>query len=339
MVLPSNVSNITSDIGIIYPKENMDTNIKYHTIANNVIWFGCECSAYKPETTPPGRNYEDNLHASARGSIEFGNYWVTLPLLSLLYTSPDRWLSHGLCRMRLSCSPVVSLLLNMPSHTAVPLADNQVNLSNATYPTESPLDKTTDTGSTTFPNAKENSSSHRTHDILTLFNNALIAKWMVAEVERAGSEQRIHTKAILEFPQFFRTRLSADYMRAKRLWQQRQTIIWESPGTGTRNGPIMHSVSAITKNGQRRMFTKVRKGRKRKTAEWARELQTDLVDEFNLLRKMGMKFSANTLKLACERHDSLFNKGSVPRPNDIRKRWRASCQPRYPILDPTFYGE
>ena len=86
-------------------------------------------------------------------------------------------------------------------------------------------------------------------------------------------------------------------MRAKRLWQQRQTTMSESSGTRTHNGPITHSVSAITKNGQRRTFTNARKGRGCRTADWVRELQTDLIDEFDRLRRMGMKFSANTLKL------------------------------------------
>lgn len=66
----------------------------------------------------------------------------------------------------------------------------------------------------------------------------------------------------------------------------------------------MHSVSAITKTEQRRIFTKARKDRSGKTAEWVRELKADQVDEFDLLRKMGRKFSGNTL--------NMLAKGMIP---------------------------
>lgn len=98
---------------------------------------------------------------------------------------------------------------------------------------------------------------------------------------------------------------TADYVRAKRLLQKSQTIISENPGTGTLNGPVRYSVAVITKNGQRRIFAKAKKGRGRKTVEWVRELQADLVDEIGRVRKMGIKFSANTHKLLAK--DMIFS--------------------------------
>lgn len=68
---------------------------------------------------------------------------------------------------------------------------------------------------------------------------------MLDAVQLSGTAKNIQTKAIYNFPQFFRSGHTANYMPAKRIWNDREKIMRDIPGTGTKYGPVMNYVSAV----------------------------------------------------------------------------------------------
>ena len=85
-------------------------------------------------------------------------------------------------------------------------------------------------------------------------------------------------------------------MRALRIWRERETIVTYCAGRRKRGDPGMVSVSTVTRKGLKRVATKVKDGRGRKRTAWVVALRNDLVEEFERLRKIGIKFSAKTLR-------------------------------------------
>lgn len=86
-------------------------------------------------------------------------------------------------------------------------------------------------------------------------------------------------------------------MRAKRIWEDRGTLVAELRTRGQSGMNNALSISSVTKSGKRRAFIKARSGRGRKQRLWVQVLGSDSVDEFERLRKFGIKFSMNTLLL------------------------------------------
>lgn len=136
----------------------------------------------------------------------------------------------------------------------------------------------------------------RANNVLTLHDRARVVRWMVAEVEKTGTHKRIQSKTIKQFPFLFRSSHSANFMRAKRLWEERNELLDSLPRPGARGG-VMISVANVAKIGKKRIRSKARVGRGRKCDAWVVALEADLVLEFDRMRKLGMKLATYTLSL------------------------------------------
>lgn len=116
---------------------------------------------------------------------------------------------------------------------------------------------------------------------------------MKGEVHEHG-EARIASKAVRKFPEFFRAGSNANIVRATRLWKSRRDYEDEN-GSVVRRGAST-SITRMTKEGPRRVRMKARIGRGRRRLSWVEALQCDLREEFDRLRKLGVKFNLNTLR-------------------------------------------
>lgn len=84
-------------------------------------------------------------------------------------------------------------------------------------------------------------------------------------------------------------------MRAVRIWRERTTLVSYCTRRGKLGDPRMVSVSTVGRRGLKRVVTKMRDGRGRKRMPWVVSLQEDLVQEFERICKVGIKFSATML--------------------------------------------
>lgn len=116
-------------------------------------------------------------------------------------------------------------------------------------------------------------------------------KWMVSEAQRVGSERRIKSMTFSQFKRFFRIGHAADVMWAKRFCDNRDNLVDKVPSSGEKGGPMM-SVAIVSFKGKRRVRTKAFNGRGRKCEKWLTDLEAGLVEKFDCIRKLGVKFSA-----------------------------------------------
>lgn len=96
---------------------------------------------------------------------------------------------------------------------------------------------------------------------------ARVVRWMITEVEHSGTSKRIQSISIKSFPQRFRSGHSADFMRAKRLWEDRSNLLSSMPNSGVRCRVVM-SVAPVTSVVKKRIFTNALVGRGIKCGEW-----------------------------------------------------------------------
>lgn len=160
-------------------------------------------------------------------------------------------------------------------------------------------DTTADADRSSPPTAASNPSregskeKHKVHHVLTIATRASIVKWMMTEAATNG-ERHIAAKSIRQFPQFFRSSLNANITRASRLWKARLQYVNDN-GDFTLRGTTS-TVTRITKAGPKRVQLKARAGRGSKRAKWVDALHLDLREEFDRLRKLGVKFNLTTLR-------------------------------------------
>ena len=114
---------------------------------------------------------------------------------------------------------------------------------------------------------------------------------MVSEASSTSSKH-LASRAVSHFPEFFRGSVKANLQRASRYWTQRNVILSSHSIKKRDNG---NTFQISTKTGVRIHFSKARAGRGRKRALWVQLLYQELVEEFNRLRKAGVKFSGSLL--------------------------------------------
>ena len=129
--------------------------------------------------------------------------------------------------------------------------------------------------------------------MLTILTRAKIVSWMNRTANVEG-ERHIASKAVRNFPQFFRSTSNANIIRASRLWKARKDYQGNDGSCGAINATV--SVTRNIKNGLKRVSLKDRSGRGRKHDEWVGALHQDLRSEFDRLRRLGFKFNLNTLR-------------------------------------------
>lgn len=134
---------------------------------------------------------------------------------------------------------------------------------------------------------------HRVHHVLPIATRALIVTWMKDEVSRNG-EKHLAVKTVRHFTEFFRGSENANIKRAQRLWAAREEYQDEEGLVKTRGETS--SVTRVTLQGPKRVRLKARKGRGRRRLPWVEALYSDVLDEFDRLRKLGVKFNLTTLR-------------------------------------------
>ena len=103
------------------------------------------------------------------------------------------------------------------------------------------------------------------------------------------------------------------------------------------------SITRVTRGGLKRVYIKARPGRGRKRAAWVDAVHQDLREEFDRLRKLGVKFNICTLKslalhlIDTSDKDSYCRNQVDPRTDNpivsmISKRWIQSFMERFRIV-------
>lgn len=187
----------------------------------------------------------------------------------------------------------------------------------------------------------------RTQNVWTICQRVKVIQWMKKTVEEQG-EKNIASKAVKNFPLLFRTSLNADIRRAVRLWADRNKYEGE-------NGDVITvgSTSCIrrnTTNGMKQVRLKAGTGRGRKRAAWVEALHIELREEFDRLRRVGVKFNLNTLRLLAKSiHANVENPTYGPSHVDERSgkfqkdmidpRWIQTFCDRFRIVSRTQTGK
>lgn len=188
---------------------------------------------------------------------------------------------------------------------------------------------------------------HSIHNVLRLADRIRIVEWMCQETAQNGQE-KIASKTIRQFPTLFRSNTKANLIRASRLWKNRDDFI-TAQGRVQKRG-VTSSITRVTSNGHRRVYTKARAGRGRKRAEWVQCMHEDLVSEFDRLRKLGVKFNLKVLRqlarsmVETSEKDAYFSEMKDPASGRkimdmLTPRWIQSFAERYQIVSRAHTGK
>lgn len=108
-------------------------------------------------------------------------------------------------------------------------------------------------------------------------------------MEGKGGIKGLFAQAVDEFPEIFRSKTrNANLTKATRWWKRRETLLRLPRG--------VRELSAKREQGRSRVNKKALKGRGRQRSEWVAWLYPQLLDEFDRLRKLGLKFDASMLR-------------------------------------------
>ena len=114
-----------------------------------------------------------------------------------------------------------------------------------------------------------------------------IVQWMENFVEQEGNAEHIASKAVKRFPEHFRGSQKANLQKASRWWKTRKDILKEEG--------VSNSVNHIQPGVRKQMQTKANSGRGRKRSAWVEWIHPILLEEFDRLRKAGLKFDTKLL--------------------------------------------
>ena len=139
----------------------------------------------------------------------------------------------------------------------------------------------------------------------------------------------------------FRGNEKANNAKACRLWKCREDIANYSRGGDNRGHPL--SITRVTRAGFKRVYVKARAGRGRKRAGWVEALHVALLEEFERLRKSGLKFNGNLLRhlamhLVHESSNMTYHKNMRDPKSEklilemITARWIQAFMSRYQIV-------
>ncbi|ORY50527.1 hypothetical protein BCR33DRAFT_846982 [Rhizoclosmatium globosum] len=112
----------------------------------------------------------------------------------------------------------------------------------------------------------------------------VIMRWMYNEQVKGSAT--IPARAIKQFPNAFRQSYGANHKKACR---------WFNDCEGTFDRGSLH-VSSYTDGGRVQVQRKARRGCGRKVSPWVSAIHLELKDEFERLRKAGVKFDPNLLR-------------------------------------------
>lgn len=169
--------------------------------------------------------------------------------------------------------------------------------------------------------------------VTTLAQRRNLAQWMVAEVNRSGTEKHIASKAVRNYPKLFPGNAKANLMRASRIWRQRLQLLPSGIPGKTEGVPGVAS----------RVEKQALPGRGRKRAGWSDALQKILFVHYLRLRSAGFPFNPKSLKIVAEDlvrrgGNKEYGMGSVdPRSKKpvlecLNSRWVRAFADRYQVL-------
>lgn len=179
-------------------------------------------------------------------------------------------------------------------------------------------------------------SSRALQHVLTKASRLRIARWMIQEQSMDGGKH-IPSRAVRKFPECFRGSSNAAISRAVRYFRDRHKIVMESEkATGRNNGTYATSTGRL---GVRVRLTKAMKGRGRKRAKWVIDAHVGLLEEFERLRKAGVKMNSSILRMMAKRivEDPSFRKSNEvtmnsPLHSRITARWVQTFMERHNIV-------
>lgn len=120
---------------------------------------------------------------------------------------------------------------------------------------------------------------------------------MAERVRKSETDRRTKSRSVKNFPQFFRATDAASYTRAKRICDDKDALMNETPSRGQWSVKMLSVSTTVPRKGKKRILLKDRPGRGRKTESWRVSLQKDSLPDFERVRKVGVKFSSSTLTM------------------------------------------
>ena len=135
--------------------------------------------------------------------------------------------------------------------------------------------------------ASESGRKRALQNVLPHHVRIWIVKWMIHSADQIV-QKGVCARAARQFPQYFRRTEKANLQRASCYWKSRCKIL-ESYKPMRRSN--MHAFEAVTGEGVKRHNLKVLRVRGRLQSEWSKGLYSELREEFERLRKAGVRFS------------------------------------------------
>lgn len=133
---------------------------------------------------------------------------------------------------------------------------------------------------------------------------------------RISKRRRGHiaSRAVTQFSQLFRASRHANLTRPARYWRARDELIESYKPNGRIGNDLFHVYHGV--HGVKVRISKHKRGRGRKRAHCVLELHKDLVEEFERLEELGVKFNHDLLhqlglRLINEGDSLLMNKASL----------------------------
>lgn len=193
----------------------------------------------------------------------------------------------------LSSSPIVrSIQLANQARDARANASQQIITPETLHVAETDqTDPNADGLTVTPPPASRAPSGRRAQNVLSKAQKHTIALWMIAQEDEGKT--KIPSKAVSNFPQFFRGAPNANIARAVRYWKERRRTVENYKTAGKRNIDLYMCRARPLRLKIR--ISKTAHGRGRKRSIWVAELYTELCSEFDRMRKCSVKLNANLL--------------------------------------------
>ena len=173
---------------------------------------------------------------------------------------------------------IISAAMSAPQASLTQLNNQQVPSSNET------------SGS-----ANSIQSRRQLQHVSTKADRKRVIKWMIAEVERSGTDNRIASKAVLAHPTVFRASRRANREKARHWWKTRDFFLAQLKTA--KNKQITVSARAGMELGTRRIAVKAFTGRGRKRAPWVEYLHTLLMIDFERFQELSIKMTPKILQL------------------------------------------
>jgi hypothetical protein len=127
--------------------------------------------------------------------------------------------------------------------------------------------------------------------VSTLATRKTVITWMVQDAS-INSNPGLYVRTIRAFPEYFRGKKIANFVRATRWWVLRNEFCNENENA---NSTAAFSCSRSRLRQQKQMLMKAAPGRGTKRLEWVMWLYLQLLNAFDLFRNTSVKFSSKLL--------------------------------------------